>query len=169
MADLPVRHGSGSSVGRWNRGFDPFERMRELMGFDPFEQVGRMVGGQEREVGFVPAFEVKETKDAYIFKADLPGVKEGDLDITLTGDRLTISGKRETEKEEDSDRFYAYERSYGSFTRSFTLPEGVDGDHCSADLKDGVLHLRLPKVPEMQPKRIQVSGTDPSKQGKVKA
>jgi HSP20 family protein len=158
MADLPVRRGSGgSSVGRWNRGFDPFE------------QVGRMVGGQERGVSFVPAFEVKETKDAYIFKADLPGVKEGDLDITLTGDRLTISGKRETEKEEDSDRFYAYERSYGSFTRSFTLPEGVDGEHCTADLKDGVLHLRLPKLPEMQPKRIQVSGADPSKQGKVKA
>lgn len=169
MADLPVRRGSGSSVGQWNRGFDPFERMRELMGFDPFEQVGRMVGSQERGLGFVPAFEVKETKDAYIFKADLPGVKEGDLDITLTGDRLTISGKRETEKEEDSDRFYAYERSYGSFTRSFTLPEGVDAEHCSADLKEGVLHLRLPKLPEMQPKRIQVSGTDASKQGKVKA
>jgi HSP20 family protein len=143
--------------------------MRELMGFDPLEQMGRMVGGQEQVSGFIPAFEVKEVKDAYIFKADLPGVKESDLDITLTGDRLTISGKRETEKEEDSDRFYAYERSYGSFTRSFTLPEGVDAEHCSADLKEGVLHLRLPKVPEVQPKRIQVGGTDSSKQGKVKA
>jgi HSP20 family protein len=169
MADLPVRRGSGLSVGRWNRGFDPFERMRELMGFDPFEQVGRMVGGQEQGLGFVPAFEVKETKDSYIFKADLPGVKESDLDITLTGDRITISGKRETEKEEDTDRFYAYERSYGSFSRSFTLPEGVDAEHCSADLKEGVLNLRLPKVPEVQPKRIQVGGTETTKQGKVKA
>jgi HSP20 family protein len=168
MADLPVRRGSGSSVGRWTRGVDPFERMKELMGFDPFEQMGRMVGGGETGVSFIPAFEVKETKDAYIFKADVPGVKEGDLEITLTGDRLTISGKRETEKQEDTDRFYAYERSYGSFTRSFTLPEGVDANNVNAELKDGVLHLRLPKQPEMQPKRIQVSTTD-NKQGKVKA
>lgn len=169
MADLPVRRGSGSPVGRWTRGLDPFERMKELMGFDPFEQMGRIVGGGEPVVSFIPAFEVKETKDAYVFKADVPGVKEGDLDITLTGDRLTISGKRETEKQEDTDRFYAYERSYGSFTRSFTLPEGVDAEHIDADLKDGVLHLRLPKQPEMQPKRIQVSTPEANKQGKVKA
>jgi HSP20 family protein len=169
MADLPVRRGSGSSVGRWTRGLDPFERMKELMGFDPFEQVGRMVSGGEASLGFIPAFEVKETKDAYVFKADVPGVKEGDLDITLTGDRLTISGRRETEKQEDTDRFYAYERTYGSFTRSFTLPEGVDANNIDADLKEGVLHLRLPKQPEMQPKRIQVGTTDANKQGKVKA
>ncbi|WP_257459114.1 Hsp20/alpha crystallin family protein [Archangium lipolyticum] len=171
MADLPVRRGSGSSsVGRWTRGFDPFEQMRELMGFDPFERMGRIVGGGgEQTWSFVPAFEVKETKDAYIFKADLPGVKESDLDITLTGDRLTIGGKRETEQQEESDRFYAYERSYGSFSRSFTLPEGVDGEHVTAELKDGVLNLRLPKLPEVQPKRIQVGATDASKQGKVKA
>lgn len=169
MADLPVRRGSGVPVGRWARGVDPFERMKELMGFDPFEQLGRLVGGGEPSVSFIPAFEVKETKDAYVFKADLPGVKEGDLDITLTGDRLTVSGKRETEQQEDTDRFYAYERSYGSFTRSFTLPEGVDVNHCSADLKEGVLHLRLPKQPEVQPKRIQVGTTETGKQGKVKA
>jgi HSP20 family protein len=170
MADLPVRRGSGqSSMGRWTRGIDPFERMKELMGFDPFEQMGRMVSGGEQTWNFVPAFEVKETKDAYIFKADLPGVKENDLDITLTGDRLTISGKRETEQQEESDRFYAYERSFGSFSRSFTLPEGVDVNACNAELKDGVLHLRLPKLPEVQPKRIQVGTSDTSKQGKVKA
>lgn len=139
------------------------------MGLEPFEQMGRMVGGSEQAWNFVPAFEVKETKDSYIFKADLPGVKESDLDITLTGDRLTISGKRETEQQEDSDRFYAYERSFGSFSRSFTLPEGVDVNSCNAELKDGVLHLRLPKVPEVQPKRIQVGTSDTGKQGKMKA
>ncbi|MGZ3460081.1 MAG: Hsp20/alpha crystallin family protein [Archangium sp.] len=170
MADLPVRRGGGaSSMGRWTRGFDPFEQMRELMGFDPLEQMGRIMGGGEQAWNFVPAFEVKETKDAYIFKADLPGVKENDLDITLTGDRLTISGKRETEQREESDRFYAYERSYGSFSRSFTLPEGVDVDHVAAELKEGVLNLRLPKLPEVQPKRIQVGTSETGKQGKVKA
>ncbi|QRK07535.1 Hsp20/alpha crystallin family protein [Archangium violaceum] len=170
MADLPVRRGGGTSpVARWTRGFDPFEQMRELMGFDPIEQMGRIVGGGEPSWNFIPAFEVKETKDSYIFKADLPGVKEDDLEITLTGDRLTISGKRETEQREESDRFYAYERSFGSFSRSFTLPEGVDVEHCNAELKDGVLHLRLPKLPEVQPKRIQVGTGDADKQGKVKA
>jgi HSP20 family protein len=167
MADLPVRRGEGQ-VSR--RGFDPFERMRELMRFDPIEEMGRMLGGREQAWGFVPAFEVKETKDAYVFKADLPGVQEKDLDITLTGDRLTISGKRESEKEEGSDRFYAYERSFGSFSRSFTLPEGVDTEHCDAEMKDGVLALRLPKLPEVQPKRIPVGGGgEQQKPGKVKA
>ena len=169
MADLPVRRGSGSSaVGRWSRGLDPFERMRELMGFDPFEQTGRLAGG-DSSWGFVPAFEVKETQSAYLFKADLPGVKESDLDITVTGDRITISGKRESEQHDESDRFYAYERNFGSFSRSFTLPEGVDPANCVADLKDGVLHLRLPKLPEVQPKRIQVGTSEANKQGKVKA
>ncbi len=170
MADLPVRRGSGTvPSGRWARGIDPFERMKELIGFDPFEQMGRIVGGGEQTWNFIPAFEVKETKDAYVFKADLPGVKESDLDITLTGDRLTISGKRETERQEESDRFYTYERSYGSFSRSFTLPEGVDVEHCAAELKEGVLNLRLPKLPEVQPKRIQVGTSDTNKQGQVKA
>jgi HSP20 family protein len=168
MADLPVRRGGESQVVRRGFGFDPFERMRELMRFDPLEEMGRMLGGREQTWGFVPAFEVKETKDAYIFKADLPGVQEKDVDITLTGDRLTIGGKRELEKEEDSDRFYAYERSFGSFSRSFTLPEGVDTEHCNAEMKDGVLSLRLPKKPEVQPKRIQLGGGE-QKQGKVKA
>ena len=169
MADLPVRRGGGeSAASRSTRSFDPFERMRELMRMDPFEEMGRMLGGRgEQTWAFVPAFEVKETKDAYIFKADLPGVKEGDLDITLTGDRLTISGKRETEKHEDADRFYAYERSFGSFSRVFTLPEGVDPDSCNAELKEGVLTLRLSKRPEVQPRRITVGGE--TKEGKVKA
>ncbi len=127
-----------------------------------------MLGGRgEQAWAFTPAFEVKETKDAYIFKADLPGVKEGDLDITLTGDRLTISGKRETEKHEDADRFYAYERSFGSFSRVFTLPEGVDPDSCHAELKEGVLTLRLSKRPEVQPRRITVGVN--TQEGKVKA
>ncbi|ATB30565.1 Hsp20/alpha crystallin family protein [Melittangium boletus] len=170
MADLPVRRGGGGTplAQRRARGFDPFERMQELMGLDPFEQVGRMLG-TEQTWTFAPAFEVKETNDAYVFKADVPGVKEEDLEISLTGDRITISGKRENERQEDSDRFYAYERSFGSFSRSFTLPEGVDAEHCVADLKEGVLHLRLPKLPEVQPKRIQVGTSEAGKQGKVKA
>ena len=94
MADLPVRRGSGSGVSR--REWDPFQRMQELMGFDPLETMGQLLGGRELAgaAGYLPAFDVKETKDAFIFKADLPGVEEKDIEITLTGDRLVVSGKR---------------------------------------------------------------------------
>jgi HSP20 family protein len=112
---------------------------------------------------------VKETKDAFIFKADLPGVDEKDLEVTLTGDRMVVSGKRESEKREESDRFYAYERSFGSFSRAFTLPEGVDGEHVQAELKNGVLTLTLAKRPEVQPRRIQVGSGSTEKKESVKA
>jgi HSP20 family protein len=116
------------------------------------------------EAAFVPAFDVKETKDSFIFKADMPGVDEKDLEITITGDRLLVSGKRESEKQEGNERFFTYERSFGSFSRAFTLPEGVDSEHVQADLKNGVLSLVLPKKPEVQPKRIAV-GTGEKKEG----
>ncbi len=164
MADLPVRRGGAPLRREW----DPFQRMQELMGWDPLETMTQLLGGQQQpSAAFIPAFDVKETKDSFIFKADLPGVEEKDLDITLTGDRLVVSGKRETEKREEHDRFYTYERSYGSFSRAFTLPEGVDGEHVNAELKGGVLTLVLPKKPEVQPKRITV--TSEKKQDGAKA
>jgi len=145
--------------------------MQELMGWDPLEVMNQWLTGGGREGGltFVPAFEVKETKDAFIFKADLPGVDEKDLEVTITGDRIVVSGKREFEKRDESDRFYTYERSYGSFSRAFTLPEGVNPDAVNADLKNGVLTLTLPKRPEIQPRRIQVGAGSSEKKDPVKA
>jgi HSP20 family protein len=154
MADI-TRRGEGILP---RREWDPFTQMRELMGWDPFETMTQLLGTRPREAtAFVPAFEVKETRDAFIFKADLPGVQEKDLDISLTGGRLVVSGRRETEKRDENERYFAYERGFGAFSRAFTLPEGVDAEHISAELKDGVLHLMLPKLPEVQPRRIQVS------------
>ncbi len=132
--------------------WDPFRRMREL-----FEDVeSRALEPMMRE--FTPRFDVKETKDSYMFKADLPGVKEQDVDVSVTGNRLTVSGKRDEERTEEGERYYAYERSYGSFSRAFTLPEGVDADAVRAELKNGVLTIRIPKRPEVQPRRITVQG-----------
>lgn len=135
---------------RW----EPFRAMRELMNWDPFQEMLPSVN--RAFTGFAPSFEVKETKDAYEFKADVPGVKEADLEVTTTGNRLTIAGKREREKQEHTDAYYTYERSYGSFSRSFTLPDGVDMAHIGADLKDGVLTVSIKKKPEAQPKKITV-------------
>ena len=143
----------GGSLAR-RESWEPSSWARELLRWDPFRE---MMPAPSGEYAFVPAFEVKETKEGYLFKADLPGVYEKDLDITRTGNRLTVSGKREAEREEKGDTFYMMERSYGSFTRAFTLPEGIDGDHIRADLKDGVLTLMVPKTPEHQPQKILVS------------
>jgi HSP20 family protein len=136
------------------RSTDPWRMMREMMNWDPFREMLPLTSSLA--TGFAPAFEVKETPDGYLFKADVPGVKESDLEVTLTGNRLTISGKREAERQEQKDQYYAYERSYGSFTRSFTLPDGIDTQSVHADLKDGVLSLLVKKTPEAQPKKIAV-------------
>jgi HSP20 family protein len=146
---------------------DPLQLMRNLLGFDPFQAmavVPAALTGQEQL--FVPDFEVKETPEAYIFKADVPGVSEGDLDISVTGNRLVVSGKREAETKNEGERFYAYERTYGSFSRAFTLPEGADTEHVNADLKNGVLALTIPKRPEQQPKKVEIKA---GKEGQAKA
>src|SRR5262249_8334978 len=87
---------------------------------------------------------------------DLPGVREQDLEVSVTGYRLTVSGKREEEERREDDRYFAYERSYGSFSRSFVMPEGADVESVKAELKDGVLHIIVPKKAEVQPRPIGV-------------
>ena len=135
---------------RW----DPFHMMRDFMNWDPFVEMTPSLPAITR--AFSPSFDVKETKDSYIFSADLPGIDEDDLDISLSGNRLTVSGKREEEARNEDDSYYAYERSYGSFTRSFTLPDGVNLDDVKADLKSGVLTLSVPKSAEHQARKISL-------------
>jgi HSP20 family protein len=137
---------------------DPFRFMRDMFGWDPFVEV---MPAWRTEAIFAPAFEVKETKDAYLFKADLPGVKEADLDISFTGNRLIIGGKRLAEIEDTRDTIYVYERHFGSFTRTFTLPDGCDLEHVRAELKEGVLNLVVPKLPEVQPRKIPLMADKP--------
>ncbi|MFZ5478077.1 MAG: Hsp20/alpha crystallin family protein [Myxococcota bacterium] len=141
------------STATYGREWDPFRVMREMMRWDPFREM--VPSGVERG-GFEPRFDVCEQGDAYVFKADLPGVKEEDVEITLTGNRLTVAGKREYEQKDEQDNWFAYERGFGSFTRSFTLPEGCATDDVHAELKDGVLTLHLPKKPEVQPRKIEL-------------
>jgi HSP20 family protein len=132
---------------------DPFRMMDALLRWDPFRGDW---GGFSQNLEFVPRFDVRETKDAYVINADLPGVKDEELDVSLSGNLLTISGKREEQHQEEGESYYAMERSHGSFARSFTMPDGVDAESVSADLKQGVLTVRVPKKPEAQPKRIAI-------------
>lgn len=138
--------------------WDPFRIMLEMFNDHGAREL------RHAEQVFVPTFEVFERKDGYVFKADLPGVKQEDLDITLNANRLTVSGKREAEERKEGERFYAYERSFGTFTRSFTLPEGVDAEHVAAELKNGVLTLVVPKKPDVQPKKITIKASTEVKQ-----
>jgi HSP20 family protein len=138
--------------------WDPFRRLREFMLWEPYQELVRPTW--EGALTLAPAFEVKETKDSYIFKADVPGMKEQDIDITLTGNRLMVSGKREMEQQESGTTFFTYERAYGSFNRTFTLPEGANAEHVKAELKDGVLTVVFPKVPEVQAKKIAIKASE---------
>src|SRR5690606_9467907 len=131
---------------------NPFQLMQNLMRWDPFAEMTPISGVR----AWSPDFEVRETKDAYVFKADLPGAKREDIDVSLVGNRLQVSGKRDEEEETKDDCYYAYERNYGSFTRVFTLPDTADTEHISSELRDGVLTLVVPKKPEAQPRKIQI-------------
>lgn len=152
MADLTKRESASQLSTR-----DPFQMMRELMRWDPFREMAPFSFGPGIERGWNPSFDVRENKDGYVFKADLPGLKQEDISIQLIGNRLQISGKRDEEKETKEDTYYAFERSYGSFMRSFTLPDACDTEHIRTDLSEGVLTVVVPKKAEAQARNIPIS------------
>jgi HSP20 family protein len=130
---------------------DPFQMMREMMRWDPFRE---MMPVMQSQAMWSPDFDVRETKDSFVFKADLPGTKQDDIEVSLLGNRLQITGRREQEEETKDETYYACERSYGSFTRTFTLPENADSEHISTDFSDGVLTLVVPKQAESKWRKI---------------
>ena len=145
---------NGGTLTEWN----PLRAMREMLRWDPFREMAPMFPSAAFEgLEWNPGFDITETKDAYVFKADVPGVKKEDLEITTSGNRIQISGKRASELENKTDTVYTYERQYGSFTRAFTLPNGADIEHAKSDLKDGVLTLVVPKLVEAQAKKIPIA------------
>ncbi len=109
------------------------------------------------EMGWSPAVEVFEKEDKYVVKAELPGVKEEDMDVSVEGETLTIKGEKKSESEVKEDDYYRCERSYGSFYRSIALPATVDAKKIEASFEDGVLEVILPKAAEVKPKKITVS------------
>ena len=157
MADIVKKNGGSQqqSVTEWN----PARMMRDLLSWDPFREMAPMFSSfpSFASMEWNPSFDVTENKDSYLFKADVPGVKQEDLEITTMGNRIQISGKRDTSHEEKTDTVYTYERQYGSFSRSFTLPEGADVEHAKSELKDGVLTLVIPKLATAEAKKIPIA------------
>lgn len=107
--------------------------------------------------GWVPAIEMFEKEDKYVVKAELPGMKEEGIDVSVAGDTLTIKGETKAENETKKEDYYCCERSYGSFSRSIGLPSTVDVEKIEASYDNGVLELHLPKAIEDKPKKITVS------------
>jgi HSP20 family protein len=141
---------------RW----DPFRELEEVS-----DRLNRMfarpstrTNGKETMTvaDWTPTVDISETDGEYQIKAEIPDVKKEDVKVTVEDGVLTIQGERKQEKEEKGKRYHRIERSYGSFVRSFSLPDVIDEEKVKAEFKDGVLSLHLPKSEKAKPKAIEV-------------
>ena len=107
---------------------------------------------------WMPPMDLVESDDHFVLRADLPGMSEDDVNIELEDSTLTISGERKAEHRSDGEGYYRVERSTGAFSRSLTLPKGVDAEAVSASFDRGVLEVRIPKPEERKPRRIEIAG-----------
>jgi HSP20 family protein len=139
---------------RW----DPIRELDSLQGdmnrlFDRFFE-GRVANGTSRR--WIPAMDLVETEDHLVLRGDLPGMTEDDVDIEIKDNVLTVSGERTAEHEEKSEGYHRVERSFGSFSRSLTLPQGIDPEKVEAKFENGVLEVHIPKPAEAKPTRVQI-------------
>ena len=161
---------------RWrpSRGLIPWQPFRameemerrfdEMFGRGFLPSMWRRLPLEER--GRAPALDIFEKNDRFVVKAEIPGMKEDDIDVSVIGDTLTIKGECKAEKEVKEEDYYCCERSYGSFSRSIALPSSVDAKKIEASYEDGILEISLPKAPEVKPKKIAVSAKKIEKAGK---
>jgi HSP20 family protein len=112
---------------------------------------------------WMPAMDLVETDDHFVLRADLPGLGEGDVNIEVEDNVLTVSGERKTEHETTKEGYHRVERAFGSFSRSLTLPEGVDADAVTAGFDRGVLEIRIPKPEQRKPRKISIGVGDAPK------
>jgi HSP20 family protein len=147
------------SLVRWREGLaDPFDAFEDLQ-----EQINRLFEGSRSpgpsglfEQSFSPAIDVAEGPDSYEVDCDLPGLDIRDIDISVAGSVLTLKGEKRSEQRGDAARVYREEVRGGRFQRTLQLPVAVDADRIEAVLKDGVLHVTLPKREELKPRQIAV-------------
>ena len=149
--------------------------MSEIMEWRPFREVTRLRREMDRlwddyfgsgrralrplPAEFAPAVDVKETADQIVVKAEVPGMDAKDINISVTGDVLTIKGEKKSEREEKEENYHLVERSYGSFSRSLAMPAAVDMDKIEAKYDKGVLTITCPKKEEVKPKAIEIKST----------
>jgi HSP20 family protein len=138
--------------------WDPWREIEDM--FDRYTRATGAPRGERQysrtDSDWSPRVDIQETAQEYIISADIPGISKDDISVDITDGVLSIKGERRQETEESGKRFHRIERSYGSFTRSFTLPDNVDDNKVKAVFKDGVLNLSIPKTPKAEPKAIEV-------------
>ena len=132
---------------QWN----PFREMDDLL--TRFRTLARPAGEMTE---FTPAMDIVESAKEYLVKGELPGIKKEDVKVEVANGVLTIAGERKFEKEEKDAKYHRIERSYGSFTRSFVLPEDVVGEKIAAEFKDGIVTVHLPKTEIKKVKTTQI-------------
>ena len=140
---------------RW----DPVRELDSLQGdmnrlFDRFFEDRAPNGSTGRRL--IPAMDVVETEDHLVLRGDLPGMTEDDVDIEIKDNVLTVSGERKAEHEDKGEGYHRLERAFGSFSRSLTLPHGIEPDKVEAGFEHGVLEVRIPKPSEAKPTRVQI-------------
>lgn len=140
--------------------YDPFRELRGLQ--DEMNRlfnlgVSRSGNGEDIVRGaWSPSVDIFENKDQIVLEAELPGMKPEDVNISIENNVLTIHGERKFEKKDEGDNFHRVERSYGNFTRSFTLPPTISSENANAEFENGVLRLTLAKREEAKPRRIEI-------------
>lgn len=143
--------------------YDPFRELRHLQDDMTRLFTGVMPASSNREEmthgAWAPRVDIFEDKDRLILEAELPGMNRDDFEISVENNVITLSGERKVEKKTEGDNYHRVERSYGSFTRSFTLPQTVTADGATADFENGVLRVSLPKREETKARRIEITGT----------
>lgn len=154
MSQLSKRTGLFPSVFEDAFFAEPFKGIGELWGRDP-----AWMALAKNPLNFTPAFELTETPEAYALHADLPGMKESEVEVEMQGNALVISGKRELsqERKDEKTQWHIKERSYGSFTRTFNFGDNVDASKITAALKDGVLNVTVPKAQKSPNRKITVA------------
>src|SRR5215213_7871180 len=148
------------AVVRW----EPFRELAALqseMGRWMSQVAGAPTGNGQGSSTWLPAVDVWETDEELVLSFDLPGIPEDKIAVEFDNGVLTVSGERERRDETSGERFYRYERRFGSFSRSVTFPHGVAEDAIKADYADGVLEIRVAKPEEPKPKRIPLGGSEP--------
>ena len=150
--------------------YDPFHDLRSLQ-----DEVNRLFSGtvsrgNQDEIlrgAWSPNVDIFENKNEIVLEAELPGMNSEDVNISIENNVLTLHGERRFEKKDESDNFHRVERSYGSFTRSFTLPPTVSSENAQAEFQNGVLRLTLAKREEAKPRRIEIKAGNRNAQTKT--
>jgi HSP20 family protein len=142
--------------------YDPFRELRGLQ-----DEMNRLFSGMNPSApnreemvhgAWMPNVDIYDDKDQLILEAELPGMKQDDFDISIENNVITLKGERRFEKKAEGDNYHRIERAYGTFSRSFTLPQEVSAEGATADFEDGILRVTLPKREETKARKIQVRG-----------